>query len=148
VVRQAYRFFGSAWEEAQRQGAISDLDLTDLYDPEVVLDEIADFPGAQAYRGYDGLTRWFADWYELYDEMRIDPGSFEEAGDRVIVPTRQWFRSRAGVETEQEIVHVWTLRNGRVIHVTGFRDMADARARAGLDRGPHLSKPDGVSKPS
>jgi hypothetical protein len=41
VVCQAYRFYGSAWVQAKRQGAIPDLDLTDLYDPDVVLDEIA-----------------------------------------------------------------------------------------------------------
>jgi hypothetical protein len=30
-------------------------------------------------------------------------------------------------------VHVWTLRNSRIVHVTGFREKADARAAAGLD---------------
>jgi ketosteroid isomerase-like protein len=133
VVRRAYAFFGSAWEEARRQGAARPLDLTELYDPEVVLDEISEFPGAQAYRGYDGLNRWFADWFELYQDIRFEPGDFKETGDKVIVPNHQRFRSRAGVETEQDVVHVWTLRDGRVVHATGFREMADARAAAGLD---------------
>ena len=82
VVRRAYRFFGSAWQVARRQGAVPDLDLTALYDSEVVLDEIADFPGAQAYRGYEGLNRWFADWFELYDEIRFEPGEVEARTQR------------------------------------------------------------------
>jgi ketosteroid isomerase-like protein len=133
VVRRAYERFGAALAESKREGAVPDFDLTDIYDPEVVLDEIADFPGARSFSGYDGVNRWFADWLELYDEIRFDVGEFEVAGDKVLVPTQQWFRSRAGVETEQEIVHVWTLRDGRVVHVTGFREMAKARAAAGLD---------------
>jgi uncharacterized protein len=133
AVRRVYAFFGTVWEEAQERGEPPALALEPIFSPDVVLEEIADFPGAGSYRGYEGLGRWFADWFELYEDIRVVRLGVEEAGDRVIVATHQWFRSRAGVETEQDVVHVWTVRAGRVVHGAAFRDVAEARAAAGLD---------------
>lgn len=133
VVRQIYEAFGAAWEQAQREATIDAFPFEEVYDPEVVLEELPFIPGGRSYAGYDGLTQWFFDWFELYEEIRMDVLKLEEAGDKVLVSTHQRLRGRSGVETEQDVVHVWTLRDARVVHLTGFREMAEARAAAGLD---------------
>lgn len=138
LILRAYHVQADAWSRARRGEGVDVAELSDLYDPAVVLDEVSDFPDARSYRGYDGLNRWFESFRELYDDLRFELGAPEENGDKVLVPTRQWFRSRSGVATEWEITHVWTLREGRIVHITGFRDAARARAAAGLGEAPGL----------
>ena len=49
-----------------------------------------------------------------------------------MVQFHQWLRSREGVELEQDVTNVWTLRDGRAVHVKGYRDRAEALEAAGL----------------
>ena len=39
------------------------------------------------YRGHEGIRRYFDSFYDAMDEVRFEPGEFQEAGGRVIVPT-------------------------------------------------------------
>jgi ketosteroid isomerase-like protein len=97
--------------------------IWDLFDPEVVLEENALFPDADTYRGYDGVARWWNGFFEIYDEVRMEPRQLISAGDRVLALVHMLLHSRMGVELEQDVAHVWTLRDGKVVHLTGYSEV-------------------------
>jgi ketosteroid isomerase-like protein len=132
TVRRIYEFAADEWSRGGGPTAWDRSELAALWDPEVVIDENVAFPDAATYRGYDGLARWWAAFFEVYDELRLEPQEFLPAGNRVVVPVRHWLLSKAGVGLEREITHVWTLRNGRVIHVTGHHERSQALEDVGL----------------
>lgn len=68
----------------------------------------------QTYTGYDGLRRWFDTFYEVMDEISIEPSSYEDAGpDRVLLEFTLRARGQSsGIEVTQEARAVATLRDG------------------------------------
>ena len=124
VVRRVYEFanrLGSG-REAGTPGARTE----ELWDPEIVVEERADFPDKAAYRGYEGLARWWAGILEAYERNEFEPVELIPVGDRVVAWVRHLLRSKAGVDLEYYGAHVWTVRDGRVVHVTGYRELEDA----------------------
>jgi ketosteroid isomerase-like protein len=70
------------------------------------------------YRGHEGVRRYFDSFYDAMDEVRFEPSDFRDAQGRVIVPTRLIARGRTtGIETQQDVVLVWALRDGLAIRV-------------------------------
>jgi ketosteroid isomerase-like protein len=97
-----------------------------------VIVEIAEFPDAGTYRGYEQMRRWIEGWLDVFDEISIEPQEFIPVGDHVVVPTHQRFRSKVGLEVEQNITQVLRFRGGKVIYATGYRDKSNALEAAGL----------------
>ncbi|HEY6777862.1 MAG TPA: nuclear transport factor 2 family protein [Thermoleophilaceae bacterium] len=90
--------------------------------------------GASKYRGHAGLRRWFEEANEAWDELRIEPYEFREAGDRIAVFLRAIGRGRGShVEVEAEIVHVADFRDGKFTRLEGFGDRE--QALKALDQG-------------
>jgi ketosteroid isomerase-like protein len=104
----------------------------ELWDPELVIEEMPEFPDTGTYHGYEGLVQWWSAWFEVYDEVRLEPREFIPAGDRVVAVVDHLLTSKAGVDLVYHGMHVWTVRDGRVVHVAGYRDRADALAAVGL----------------
>jgi ketosteroid isomerase-like protein len=121
VVERVYALAAKAW-----RGDVSAAALADVYDPEVVVEERADFPDQDTYSGYRGLTLWWTRFRDVYDEVRLEPREFIPHGDRVIVRVHQVTRSKGGVTLEAEVAHVFTVRNGLVTHITGYHDVEHA----------------------
>jgi ketosteroid isomerase-like protein len=133
TVRRIYALVGRNWASGKAgRGDWEGSRIAELWDPDVVIEENAAFPDRAVYRGYEGLARWWTGFFEVFDDLRLEPQEFVPAGDRVVVPVRHWFRSKAGAELTQEITHVWQLRDARVIHVTGYNDNAEALEAVGL----------------
>jgi ketosteroid isomerase-like protein len=83
------------------------------------------------YRGREGMRRYFDSFYEIMDEVRFEPEEFIEAGDRVVVPARLIARGRdTGIEAVQQIVMVWTIRDGRGLRVETYATREEALAAA------------------
>jgi ketosteroid isomerase-like protein len=78
-----------------------------------VMVEIAEYPDTATYRGHDGMRRWLQGWLDAFDEMSVEPLEFIPAGDHVVVPTHQCFRSKAGVDVEQHIIQVLRFRGDK-----------------------------------
>jgi ketosteroid isomerase-like protein len=132
ILRRFYEALNSDWARIIAGDDPETMLTWSIWDPDLVIEEIAEFPDAARYDGYDGLRAWIRNWRELFDELRIDAQGFIPAGDHVVVPTHQSFRSKEGVEVEQEIVHVWKFRAGRAVYATGYRDLVRALESVGL----------------
>jgi ketosteroid isomerase-like protein len=73
------------------------------------------------YRGHDGIRRYFESFYEVMDEVRFEPEDFIDAGERVVVPVRLVARGRdTGIEAEQRLAFVWTLRDRKALRLETF----------------------------
>jgi ketosteroid isomerase-like protein len=106
--------------------------LRAIIDPDVVIEEVADFPDGSIYHGLEGVQTWMQGFFDVFEEITIEPQEFIEAGDTIVVPTKQRFRSKAGLDVEWEVTQVVRFRDGKLIHATGYRDHAKALAAAGL----------------
>src|ERR1700730_7272494 len=69
-----------------------------------------------AYRGHDGIRRYFESFRDAMDEIRFEPERFWEAGESVVVALRLTARGRqTAILVEQRIAQVWSIRDGRAI---------------------------------
>jgi ketosteroid isomerase-like protein len=119
--------------EALAQGGVEAF-LEDFIDPEFETSTPPELTVEPAtYRGHAGLRHYFDSFYEVMDEVRFEPEEFIDAGDRVVVPTRLVARGRdTGIEAVQQIVMVWTIRDGKGLRVETFATMEEALEAAGL----------------
>jgi ketosteroid isomerase-like protein len=112
-------------------------------DISAVLDLIADdvewkfcgskgLPYTGTFRGKDGTAKFFASIPEVEDLLVFEPREFISAGDKVTV--LGWERSQVrpgGKVFESEWVHLFTIRDSRVVRFWGMYDtQASAEARA------------------
>ena len=83
------------------------------------------------YRGHDGIRRWFDSFYEVMDQIRWDPHSFQQVGDRVVVEFTLRARGKTtGLDFGQEAVMVWSFRDGKGIRIELFETLDEALAAA------------------
>jgi ketosteroid isomerase-like protein len=128
VVRRVY--------EAATRGATDT--VLELYDADVEWD-VSRSPyralmGRAAYRGHDGLRGFFRDYNDPWAVIADECEELIDGGDRVIsvVSTRARGRaSGADVETTYQ-AGVWTLAQGKIIHVAWFSTRSEALEAAGL----------------
>jgi uncharacterized protein len=85
------------------------------------------------YKGHAGVRRFVADLAEVWDEFRVDPVEFIDAGNTVVVLHRIHGRGKgSGVEVELPSTNVYTLRNRTIVTARMYREHADALEAAGL----------------
>ncbi len=107
--------------------------MLELADPDVAWWNREDDPGAPVSRGHDGLRTGMAELDELA-ELRVEPQEFIDAGEYVVVPVRVVGRGRAsGASFEEQEVHVFRLREGKVSEGREFREKGEALKAAGLE---------------
>jgi ketosteroid isomerase-like protein len=132
-VEVVQRAFEASRRPDQREGDDPDA-ILEFLDPAVVWEVRSDLPDADTYTGYEGMRRLFATFREVLDETWYRPVDFIDAGDQVVVPLRWGGRGRAsGVEiAEPEETWVFTLRNGKVVHVKEYASKNAALEATGL----------------
>jgi ketosteroid isomerase-like protein len=82
-----------------------------------------------------GVVKLLAENAEMFDRYRNVPEEIVEVSDaKIVVVVRSEARGRvSGAEVGGRVVHLWTLRDGKVIRMELFRtrDAALAAARGG-----------------
>jgi len=132
TVKRVYEFAGASWRR-RMAGERDPMGLVrTLLDDPCVIEEMPEFPDTGTYRGYEGLEQWWSAWFDVYDEVRMKPREFIRAGERVVADVDHLLRSKAGLDLTYHGMHVWTVRDGRIVHVCGFRDRDAALAEVGL----------------
>jgi len=70
---------------------------------------------------------------EIWDDHRIEPQEFIDAGDRVVVLQREYQRGKgSGVELVLDTATVVDVRDGRIVRLQGYMKPAEALEAAGL----------------
>ena len=105
--------------------------LEQSYSPDVVLRALASGAGSgpsAVYRGWDGLVQYLKEWLEPFSEYHLEPLDYVEAGDCVLVPSRQWgVGSSSGARVEIELTLVYELRDGKIVRLDQYDTVEDAR---------------------
>jgi ketosteroid isomerase-like protein len=120
IVRAAFDAFGRGDFDA----------VLEICDPEIVVRD-PDRTGT-AFRGIEGLRRFWEEWFENWQEYRVEPKEFEEHGDEILVHAEQSGRGNlSGVEISQDFFNVIRLRDGRVLEYRIYTDREGALASLG-----------------
>lgn len=91
-------------------------------------------PGVDAaYRGPEGLTEFLGWMWGEFEEPRIEVHELTEAGNHVLAEVTLRRRGKqSGVETNWNVWHMWTLRDGQIARGQAFTSRDDALEAAGL----------------
>ena len=124
LVRDVY----AAWASGDREKAL------EFLDPKLTIDATRRVLNPDTYVGIEGLGRMLAETNDVWEEFRFEPLEFIDAGDRVVVIGRLFGKGRgSGIEVDQPIAGIWTVRDGRVVRwEVGYTDRAEALEAVGL----------------
>jgi ketosteroid isomerase-like protein len=103
----------------------------ELYDPDAIVRPVKDWPEPGPFVGREAVMGWFEQLREGWDTNAMEPISFTDAGDRVIVRLLGRGVVR-GPESSMEFSSVYTLRKGRILYHEIFWDHAEALEAVGL----------------
>jgi ketosteroid isomerase-like protein len=105
-----------------------------FFDPSIVVDASRRVFNPTTYVGMEGLRQMAVDSDEVWDEFHLEPLEFIEAGNSIVVIGRLVGKGKgSGVEVEQPIAGIWTLRDARVVRwEIGYTDRAKALEAVGL----------------
>jgi ketosteroid isomerase-like protein len=84
-------------------------------------------------RGPDEVKRFWEGLDQTFDELRLDPQEFVDAGDQVATRLRHYGRGkRSGIEIDEAMYHqVVTFRAGRMVRIEYFGEWSEALKAAG-----------------
>jgi ketosteroid isomerase-like protein len=104
----------------------------DMYDPNVVLHTVPDWPEPGPYVGRDAVMRLFNQVGETWESDAVEPlGELIEVADHVLV--RHTYRGGGrGADWNIQQTIIFTLRKGRIIIQEYFWDQAETLKAVGL----------------
>jgi len=108
---------------------------TGLIDPNVELHgSVGGLEEGRVLRGLGEIGQAFdAEDRDVWEEHRIEPREFIDAGDRVVVLHREYQRGKgSGVEIVIDTASILDLRDGRIVRMQGYVNPAEALEAVGL----------------
>lgn len=125
IVRRLYELWsGRDWEG-----------MTELVDPDVEQHgTVGGLGEGNVSRGPDQIRQRFeAENLEVWEEHRIEPVRFVDAGEQVVVIQHEYQRGKgSGVEVEIDTASVFDVRDGRIVRIRPYMDPAAALEAVGL----------------
>ena len=122
MVRAGYERFAATGELGRDYTADFVWDVSNLH-----------WPGQQVYEGADGARTFLREWADTWVDWELEPESFHDAGDRVVVLLRQRARSKStGLPVEMSFAQIWTFRDGLRARMEMYSNPDEALAAAGL----------------
>jgi uncharacterized protein len=123
IVRQVY----AAWDRDDREPALA------LFADDVVWTPAREDPDPEPHRGREGVRRFWRQWEELFDNIRIHAEELIEVDDRVVSRLHVTGSGQgSGVDVDQRVYQVIELRGGAIVRVDEFYNRAEALEAAGL----------------
>jgi ketosteroid isomerase-like protein len=121
VVKAAYEAWNTGDMDAYRE----------LCDPDIIVRTAEHWPEPGPWVGREAVMRQWEQMRETWDADDIEPLTFIDAGDRVVV-RQNWHGIGQGPEANIELTNVMTVRKGRIFYQEFFWDHAEALGAAGL----------------
>ena len=107
---------------------------TDLVAPDAEIDMSRRVFNPATYHSIDGWMRLNDELREVWQQWRVAPERYIDAGSRVVVLVTIHGRGRgSGVEIERRYASIWTLLDGRVTRVEVGLDPDEALKAVGLE---------------
>ena len=118
--------------EAYKTGNFQDV-VEGFCDPDIVLTPSGILPESSQMQGHDGMVRFATLQTEAFDDFRVEPQAFIDAGDRVVVPVRLGGRAHhSGLDVTFEVVHVLTALDGKWTRIDIYANKSEALEAVGL----------------
>jgi ketosteroid isomerase-like protein len=109
--------------------ARGDYSRSDIFDPQMKVESygMGESLRADSLDGFvDAMREWLSAWER---PITIEAEEFIESGDRVLALITWRGRGKgSGAEIESRGAHLWTFRDGLVVHYGVYRDRDEARA--------------------
>jgi ketosteroid isomerase-like protein len=135
IVRSILEPFGSMnvaaidWSAEEIREAIGP-----AYSPDFELRTLASGVGTgldDVYSGVDGLVRYLRDWLQPFSEYHLELQEYIEAGDCVLVPSRQWgVGSTSGARVEIDVTLLYELQDGKIARMAQYDTLEEAHEAA------------------
>ena len=107
-------------------------EVREIFDPEV---EWVATPhsllASEAYRGYDGVRRFWTQFLSAWDEYGVQVDELIDADDQVVAVMRLSGRTNE-LEVEEARSSLLTFRDGRIVRIEPFASKAEALEAVGL----------------
>ncbi len=101
-------------------------------------------PIAGTYRGREEIRGFFADLWAAFEEVAAQPEQFLELDGRILVFVALQLRpSDSGAKVEMQIIHLWTMRDGKPARCEVFTHREEALEAAGLSEQDIASRKQG-----
>ena len=127
VARRGY----AAINQMLARGVVDRALIEELWTADTVLRPAGILPESSEMNGREGIARFMSTQMEAFDELRVEPVEFIDAGERVLVPIRFGGKARyTGMEVAFFVVQVVTVREGKCSRIDMFRERAEALAFA------------------
>jgi ketosteroid isomerase-like protein len=98
-----------------------------------VIEDVA-LPDKRVYEGLGGTAAFLAFQAEIFTDTRVDVQEFIHAGDRLVAIVRiAGVGPSSGIAVAAEFGHIWSLVDGKAVHLRIVRDKSEALATVGLE---------------
>jgi ketosteroid isomerase-like protein len=87
---------------------------------------------AGVYRGIDAVLQWFTGYFDLFEEVLVEPERFIAAADSLVVPNVARFRGWDGIELLTRSAFVYTLRGAKITRLCLYQQTQEALKAVGL----------------
>ncbi len=119
--------------------ARGDIDVVaENIDPDFQIENSILIDASSPVRGVEALKVNTDKFREAFGEVRWEPQEIVELGDQILVRVRVEGEGRTTslameqLNADQDIGHLWTLREGRAVSLKIYRTWGEARAAAGM----------------
>jgi ketosteroid isomerase-like protein len=107
--------------------------LGEFFDPEVEYHTIPHgMLGGVTYVGFEGLRRFWTNFFGAWDELALEVQEIRQAGDDLVIGVVRAKGRMRDREVEEVFSAVFTLRNARIVRVQAFGSREGAFEAAGL----------------
>ena len=106
--------------------------VRDLYDPNVIVRPMSDWPEPGPWVGREAVMRQWEQMRDAWSADAVEPISeFIDAADRVVV-RQMWRGAGRGPDLNMEMTNVFMVRGGRIVYQEFFWDHVEALETLGL----------------
>jgi len=122
------RRFVNAFNRRDLESVVADMA------PEAELHEWPEAPGAQSYRGAEGIRVALDTWFDTWEWMQVEIEDIRDLGDTILFTLHQRAKGKTSeAEVEIRSFNVYTFREGKVIGIRLFLERESALEAAGID---------------